>query len=122
MFKDFWTFVGILIVAIVLAITVWSFAQADYIIDEFANWEEVWVEENPDEIILVLKNPDLDETIFAMIKVSRECRCIPIYFLIGRDIRGFVKNKPAYTEFTLNKEVKKTIWTYLRVNCGIRTI
>ena len=120
MWKNFWMFIVILIVAIVLALVVWSFARADYIINSFATWEEVKVIEGEDKIIFILKNPLYSETVYAIVEVKEYG--VPSYVLIGKDIRVFVCNEPAYMEIKRTKEAKDRIWIFLRMQCGIQPI
>lgn len=126
MWKGFWIFVGTVIIAIVLALVVWSYARADYIIESLATWEEVKVihinktKKSVVRIKLVLKNPIPCGTVYAIVEINQYC--IPNYILIGKDIRKFFINEPAYKEVKLKKEAKEKIWTFLRMQCGIQLI
>ena len=120
MWRQFWIFVGITVIAMTLCAIIVSYARADYIINDFATWEEVITIEGEDYIILVLKNPLLSETVFAIVEVNSYC--IPYYILIGKEVRKFIFDKPVYKEVKLSKEDKRKIWTFLRMNAGIRLI
>ncbi len=119
--KNFWTFVGITIVAVVLALVIWSYANAIDIKD-YLNWTKVKiVQVNPIKTKIILANPKDEDVIFAILTVING-EDILFYTFVGDDIQTFANTPDGYIDMKISEERKKEIWVWLRKIIGLYKI
>jgi len=105
--------------ACVLCVVILSYAHGEEV-PNFGTWEEVFVFEDEHEIVFVLKNPVPSDVTFAIITLNRHC--ISNYILVSQTLQLYQFNGDEYVLWELDEEARKTIWTFLRINCGILSI
>jgi len=98
--KNFWTFVGITIVAIVLALVIWSYADAIDVRD-YLNWTKVKiVQVNPIKTKIILANPKDEDVVFAILTVING-EDILFYTFVGKDIQTFANTPDGYIDMQI---------------------
>ena len=105
--------------ACVLCVVIFSYAYGEEV-PNFATWEKVFVLEDEHEIIFVLKNPVPSDVTFAIITINRHC--ISNYVLVSRILQRYQYNGDEYVLWELDEEDSETIWTFLRIKCGILSV
>ena len=105
--------------ACVLCVVIFSYAYGEEV-PNFATWEKVFVLEDEHEIVFVLKNPVPSDVTFAIITINRHC--ISKYVLVSRILQRYQYNGDEYVLWELDEEDSETIWTFLRIKCGILSV
>jgi len=105
--------------ACVLCVVIFSYAYGEEV-PNFATWEKVFVLEDEHEIVFVLKNPVPSDVTFAIITINRHC--ISNYVLVSRILQRYQYNGDEYVLWELDEEDSETIWTFLRIKCGILSV
>ena len=119
--KNFWTFVGITIIAIVLALVIWSYANAINVKD-YLNWTKVIVvQRNAVKTDVILANPKDEDVIFVIITIING-EDILFYTFVGDDIQTFANTPDGYIDMKISEERKKEIWVWLRKIIGLYKI
>ena len=119
--KNFWTFVGITIIAIVLALVIWSYANAINVKD-YLNWTKVIVvQRNAVKTDVILANPKDEDVIFVILTVING-EDILFYTFVGDDIQTFANTPKGYIDMQISEKRKKEIWVWLRKIIGLYKI
>ena len=105
--------------ACVLCVVILSYAYGEEV-PNFSTWEKVFVLEDEHEIVFVLKNPVPSDVTFAIITINRHC--ISNYVLVSRILQRYQYNGDEYVLWELDEEDSETIWTFLRIKCGILSV
>ena len=116
--KNFWTFVGITIIAIVLALVIWSYANAINVKD-YLNWTKVIVvQRNAVKTDVILANPKDEDVIFVIITIING-EDILFYTFVGDDIQTFANTPDGYIDMEFSEKRKKKIWRWLKIVIGL---
>ena len=119
--KNFWTFVGITIVAVVLALVIWSYADAIDVRD-YLNWTKVKiVQVNPIKTKIILANPKDEDVVFAILTLINGGDIL-FYTFVGKDIQTFANTPKGYVDMQISEKRKKEIWVWLRKIIGLYKI
>ena len=113
--KDLCAFLRIVIIAIVLALVVWGFADASETkLEDLVTWEAISRSQFGSEIFYLFSNPNYEEDDrFAIMVVNKQNMIVGL-IVIGRDMCFYQNMFGTFVKKELAPELKKKIWGFLR--------
>lgn len=118
--KHFWTFVGITIVAIILALVVWSYARGKtFCINDYLNWTRVVIiQVNEIKTDIILANPKDEDVVFVVITIINGEE-IFFYTFIGDDINIFASTPDGFIDMKPSQKKKDKVWQKMRIRINL---